>query len=316
MIEFRGVSKWYGQVAALTDVSVVIDGGIVGLVGRNGAGKSTMMNLLAGLLRPSRGEVLVDGAEPWRSDARRRIGFCPDVDSFYEDLSGHAFVSWLLRLHGLRAGVAKDLAAQAMDRVGLADAMHRTIRGYSKGMRQRVKLAQALARDPSTLLLDEPMTGLDPIARHDITELVVTLHEAGVTVLISSHVLQELEEIASRVLLVHQGRLLADGSVHELRRLLEDRPYRLLVHSARPREVAARLTAVDVVRGLTLDRDALEVETDGGGDLFATLTELGSEGLIEEVRPLDDDLEAVFAYLVDDGLLSRWRRERAREART
>lgn len=315
MIEFRGVSKWYGQVAALTDVSVRIDGGIVGLVGRNGAGKSTMMNLLAGLLRPSRGDVLVDGNEPWRADARRRIGFCPDVDSFYEDLSGHAFVTWLLRLHGLRAREAKELAASAMDRVGLADAMRRSIRGYSKGMRQRVKLAQALARDPSTLLLDEPMTGLDPIARHDITELVVTLHEAGVTVLVSSHVLQELEEIASRVLLVHQGRLLADGSVHELRRLLEDRPYRLLVHSSRPREVAARLTAVEVVRGLTVDRETLEVETDGGGDLFATLTSLGAEGLIEEVRPLDDDLEAVFAYLVDDGLLSRWRRERDREAR-
>lgn len=315
MIEFRGVSKWYGQVAALTDVSVRIDGGIVGLVGRNGAGKSTMMNLLAGLLRPSRGEVLVDGNEPWRADARRRIGFCPDVDSFYEDLSGHAFVTWLLRLHGLRAREAKELAASAMDRVGLADAMRRSIRGYSKGMRQRVKLAQALARDPSTLLLDEPMTGLDPIARHDITELVVALHEAGVTVLVSSHVLQELEEIASRVLLVHQGRLLADGSVHELRRLLEDRPYRLLVHSSRPREVAARLTAVQVVRGLTVDRETLEVETDGGGDLFATLTSLGAEGLIEEVRPLDDDLEAVFAYLVDDGLLSRWRRERDREAR-
>ncbi|MEY2982996.1 MAG: putative transporter ATP-binding protein YxlF [Planctomycetota bacterium] len=315
MIEFRGVSKWYGQVAALTDVSVKIDGGIVGLVGRNGAGKSTMMNLLAGLLRPSRGEVLVDGVEPWRADTRRRIGFCPDVDSFYEDLSGHAFVAWLLRLHGLRAREARELAAHAMDRVGLTDAMHRTIRGYSKGMRQRVKLAQALARDPSTLLLDEPMTGLDPIARHDITALVVSLHEAGVTVLVSSHVLQELEEIAVRVLLVHQGRLLADGSVHELRRLLEDRPYRLLIHSPRPRDVAARLTAVAVVRGLTLDQEAVEVETDGGGDLFATLTELGAEGLIEEVRPLDDDLEAVFAYLVDDGLLSRWRRERDREAR-
>ncbi|MDA0374951.1 MAG: ABC transporter ATP-binding protein [Planctomycetota bacterium] len=315
MIEFRGVSKWYGQVAALTDVSVQIDGGIVGLVGRNGAGKSTMMNLLAGLLRPSRGDVLVDGVQPWRSEARLRIGFCPDVDSFYEDLSGHAFVSWLLRLHGLRARVARELAAAAMERVGLADAMHRSIRGYSKGMRQRVKLAQALARNPSTLLLDEPMTGLDPIARHDITELVVALEDAGVTVLVSSHVLQELEEIAGRVILVHQGRLLADGSVHELRRLLEDRPYRLLVHSDRPREVAARLTAVEVVRGLTVDRGTLEVETDGGGDLFATLTALGAEGLIEEVRPLDDDLEAVFAYLVDDGLLSRWRRERDREAR-
>jgi ABC-2 type transport system ATP-binding protein len=309
MIELDGVSKWYGQVAALTDVSVRIDGGIVGLVGRNGAGKSTVMNLVAGLLRPSRGSVRVDGIPTWRPEARRRLGFCADVDSFYEDLSGLAFVTWLLRLAGLPARAAARAAAESLERVGLGDAMRRAIRGYSKGMRQRVKLAQALARDPSTLLLDEPMTGLDPIARHEIGEQVRLLGAAGVTVLVSSHVLHELEELAGRVLLVHQGQLLADGPVAELRRLLEDRPYRLLLTSAAPRDLAARLALLEVVRGLRVERDAVEVETDGGTGLFDAVTGLGTAGLVDEVRPLDDDLEAVFAYLVDDGLLGRWRRE-------
>lgn len=309
MIELRGVSKWYGQVAALTDVSVCVEGGIVGLVGRNGAGKSTLMSLVAGLLRPSRGDVTVDGARPSRPSGRRRIGFCADVDSFYEDLSGLRFVTWLLRLSGEPRRSARALAAESLDRVGLGDAMHRAIRGYSKGMRQRVKLAQALARDPRVLLLDEPMTGLDPIARNDIQARVTELGRAGVIVLVSSHVLQELEEVVERVLLVHQGRLVADGPVARLRALLEDRPYRLRLRSPAPRELAARLATLEVVRGISFEARAVEVETDGGAGLFATVTELGVEGLVEEVRPLDDDLEAVFAYLVDDGLLRRWRRD-------
>ena len=186
--------------------------------------------------------------------------------------------------------------------------MDRAIRGYSKGMRQRVKLAQALARDPSTLLLDEPMTGLDPIARHDIASRVRQLGARGVTVLVSSHVLHELEEIVDRVLLVHQGRLVADGPVAGLRALLEDRPYRLRLSSSAPRELAARLASVPVVRGLTIGDDVVDVETDGGAGLFTTVTALGVAGLVEQLRPLDDDLEAVFAYLVDDGLLRRWQR--------
>jgi ABC-2 type transport system ATP-binding protein len=154
------------------------------------------------------------------------------------------------------------------------------------------------------------MTGLDPIARHEIGEQVRALAAAGVTVLVSSHVLHELEELVGRVLLVHQGRLLADGPVAELRRRLDDRPYRLLLHTRQPREVAGRLTRVEVVRGLRVEADTVEVETDGGAGLFDAVTELGAAGLVDELRPLDDDLEAVFAYLVDDGLLRRWRRER------
>lgn len=300
MIEFVGVSKWYGQVSALVDLSFMIESGVTGLVGENGAGKSTLMKLAVGLLRPSLGQIDLNGGSPWQPEVRRQLGYCPDLDAFHEDLSGLSFVTWMLRLHGYGRHQAAKRARQTLERFGMGEAMRRKIRSYSKGMRQRVKLAQALAHDPSVVFLDEPMTGLDPVARHQMSEVIAELGDRGVIVILSSHVLHELQSIVDRVLLIHQGRLMAEGTVAELRRQLEDRPHRLRLRSRHPRELAARLSHLEVVSGLTFTDQGLELATAGGEGLFQTLTEIGAESaqLIDEVVPLDDSLEAVFAYLV------------------
>ncbi len=299
MIEFVGVSKWYGQVSALTDVTFEIPAGVTGLVGANGAGKSTLIKLVAGLLRPSQGIVLIDGQSPEKPSSREILGYCPDIDQFYERMTGCAFVTWMLRLSGDSGGRAKRRAQETLERLGLGDAMHRPIQTYSKGMRQRVKLAQALGHNPRIVLLDEPMTGLDPVARHEFVELVADLGREGVAVLISSHVLHELESIAERVLFVHQGRLMAEGSVEDLRKQLDDRPLRLLLRSKKPRELAAELMALKVVAGVDFYDDRLEISTVGSEGLYLLLTELGAAGdLLDEIVPLDADLESVFGYLI------------------
>lgn len=302
MIELQHVSKTYGQVVGVVDFSATIESGIVGLVGRNGAGKSTVLGLIAGLLRPSTGLVTVDGCSPTRPAARRAIALCPDIDAFPEDLSGLAFVRWMLRLSGFSGREARTASGEALERVGLAEAMDRRLRGYSKGMRQRTKLALALARRPRALLLDEPMTGLDPVARRDMAARLVELGREGVTVLVSSHVLHELEELADRVLLVHRGRLVAVGAVHELRDQLGDRPYRLLLRSADPRRLAIELAGLEMVRGIRFNDEGIEIETDRAGGLFEQLTAMGAEGKIDEIRPLDEDLESVFGYLAGPGV--------------
>lgn len=204
ILEFDGVTKWYGSVAALLDVSFDVRTDVVGLVGKNGVGKSTLMKLAVGLLAPSQGQVRVCGRPAQTLDARARIGFCPDFDRLYEPLSGVEFVAWMLRYHGFGRAQAKRRAEEVLAELGLAENMHRRIREYSKGMRQRVRLGQALAHGPSFVLLDEPMTGLDPVARAELSEQIRELPRRGVGVLVSSHVLHELEAVADRVVLVHQ----------------------------------------------------------------------------------------------------------------
>lgn len=301
MIECRSVSRWYGQVSALADVSFRIESGVVGLVGRNGAGKSSIIKILAGLLRPSQGEVRVDGGLPTRPATRRAIGLCPDVDVFDEDRSGLGYLASMLRLDGRAGGEARRLAATTLEELGLGAAMHRPIRGYSKGMRQRVKLGLALAHRPRLVLLDEPMTGLDPLARRDMAARITELGRQGVVVLVSSHVLHELETLVDRVLLLHEGRLVADGGVRELRARLDDRPYRIALRGVAPRQLAARLSLLSVVTSVGIAGDEVVLETDGSQDLFETLTGIGADeaGLIEEIRPLDAGLEALFGYLVE-----------------
>ncbi|MEZ5965559.1 MAG: ABC transporter ATP-binding protein [Planctomycetota bacterium] len=300
-LEFHGVSKWYGQVSALTEVDLCCGPGVTGLVGQNGAGKSTLMKLAAGLLNPSTGEVSLCGERPTRRAARSVLGYCPDIDRFYEEMSGRNFVAWMLRLDGMTARAAKARAGEVLDELGLGEAMHRRIGGYSKGMRQRVKLAQALGKRPSVLLLDEPLTGLDPVARHEVTQVVRGIGQSGVCVLVSSHVLHELQNFADAgVALIHQGRLLAHGAVAELRAQMGERPHRLRLRSEHPRELASRLAALDVVASVSVGDDDVRIETRAVAGAFAELTRVGASarGLITELQPLDDDLEAVFGYLV------------------
>jgi ABC-2 type transport system ATP-binding protein len=300
LLAFGNVSKWYGQVSALMDVSFAVGAEVVGLVGRNGAGKTTLMKLTCGLLRPSQGQVAVAGHDAGSAPARAALGFCPDLDRLYERLSGREFVAWMLRLHGVGGAQARARAGEVLEQLGLGENMHRRIGEYSKGMRQRVRLGQALAHRPRVVLLDEPMTGLDPIARHELAQTIAQLSRDGVGVLVSSHVLHELEAMIGRVVLIHQGRLLAEGRVADLRGQLRGQPHRLRLGSERPRELAAALVRLPQVVGVEFADAAVQVALSGEPGFYGTLTALGAEsaGLVEEVQPLDDSLASVFGYLV------------------
>jgi ABC-2 type transport system ATP-binding protein len=297
-LEFIAASKWYGQIAALSQVTVQFKPGVVGLVGQNGAGKSTLLKLACGLLRPSQGEVRVCGGSPTDASVRRCIGYCSDLDRYYEHLTGRVFVTWMLRLAGLGRSQAAQRAVDLLEELGLGGEMDRTIAGYSKGMRQRVKLAQALGHDPAVMLLDEPLTGLDPVARHEVGELIRGLGDRGRVVLVSSHVLHELQAVAERVVLIHQGRLLAEGTVDELREQLDHQPRKLFLRSDDPRALASRLFTVSQVSSVAVAADGVNIETAGGHGVHENLTQLGADGLVLEIVPRDDSLDSVFGYLV------------------
>lgn len=300
LLEFRSVAKWYGSVAALLDVSFDLGIEVVGLVGRNGAGKSSLLKLAAGLLRPTHGDVLVDGSPAATAAAAAVTGYAPDFDRLPDAMSAVGFVASLLRLHGLPAADARTRAGDTLEQLGLGDRMSHPIRTFSKGMRQRVRLAQALAHRPRLLLLDEPMTGLDPLARDELGRLLRALPAQGTAVLVSSHVLHELEAIADRVVLVHQGRVLARGRIDELRASLPQRPHRVHLGCPSARELAAAIIADPGVGGVRFVDGGLEVEVAAEGDFYARLTRLAARlpGGVTEIRPLDDDLASVFGYLV------------------
>ena len=298
----EGLSKWYGQVIGLNDVSVSIGQGITGLLGPNGAGKSTFMRLVTGQLKPSTGSVQVFGAPIWgHAAAYHQIGVCPDQDAFYERMSGQEWVTALARLDGMGEDAAAQAADRALETVGLSDAAGKRIGAYSKGMRQRVKLAQALVHDPSLLLLDEPLAGMDPLARRRTIQLVKELARAGKTIVVSSHVLHEIELMTSNVLLLNQGRILAEGNVHQIRELIDEHPHKIIIHASEPRRVAREFLADPDILTMSFGTEALVVETNRPDSFYMRLTELAATGMvgsIEGVTSPDDNLQAVFQYLV------------------
>jgi ABC-2 type transport system ATP-binding protein len=303
LIEARDLARWYGPVVGLVDVSLAVEAGVVGLLGPNGAGKSTFLKLVAGEIRPSRGTIEVFGRDPFANREHfREIGFCPQQDALYDEMSGHAFVAFLMRLSGYAPREARERAERAMERVGLADAMHRRTRGYSRGMRQRTKVAQAIAHDPRLLVADEPLSGLDPLARRDIVELLLRLAGEGTSILISSHVLHEVEELTHNVLLLHRGRLLAQGEVGEIRALLSRHPRKVEIRARDGRSLARAILDLPGIRTVRLSSDgtAIGIET---ADLDGFLLALPRAAAIARagVRSLetpDAGLEAVFDYLV------------------
>ena len=296
------LSKWYGQVIGLNDVTVTVPGGITGLLGPNGAGKSTFMKLVTGQLKPSQGQVHVLGEPVWANPGLyARVGFCPEQDSFYDRMTGRDWVTGLLTLHGLEARDAAGLAARAIERVGLSEAAGKKIGAYSKGMRQRIKLAQAIAHDPDLLILDEPLSGMDPLARRRTIRLIREWAREGRGVLVSSHVLHEVEAMTSNILLINNGRILAEGNVHQIRELIDEHPHTVHVRTADPRALAREFLAEDDVRSLTFEDDAVIVQTDQPDAFYLRLTALaasGEMGEIWEVTSPDDNLQAVFQYLV------------------
>ncbi len=296
------LSKWYGQVIGLNDVSVAIPPGITGLLGPNGAGKSTLLKLLTGQLKPSKGTITVLGEPVWGNPRLFfRVGFCPEQDAFYDRMTGLEWVAGLVRLNGLGEAASRAAARAALERVDLMDAANKKIGGYSKGMRQRVKLAQALVHDPELLILDEPLSGMDPIARRRTIRLIKEWAREGRSVLVSSHILHEIEAMTASILLINNGRILAEGDVHQIRELIDEHPHTVHVRAERPRELAREFLTRDDVLSLKLEHDAVVVETSKPDTFYKYLTDLaadGRAGAITEVTSPDDNLQAVFKYLV------------------
>jgi ABC-2 type transport system ATP-binding protein len=296
------LSKWYGQVIGLNDVSVSIPTGVTGLLGPNGAGKSTLLKLLTGQLKPSKGTITVLGEPVWANPRLFfRIGFCPEQDAFYDRMTGLEWVAGLVRLNGLAEQASNAAARVALGRVDLLDAANKKIGSYSKGMRQRVKLAQALVHDPELLILDEPLSGMDPIARRRTIRLIKDWAREGKSVLVSSHILHEIEAMTSSILLINNGRILAEGDVHQIRDLIDEHPHTVHVRAAQPRALARDFLTRDDVLSLKLELDAIVVETSKPDSFYRYLTELaasGTAGEITEVTSPDDNLQAVFKYLV------------------
>jgi ABC-2 type transport system ATP-binding protein len=302
LIAVRGVTKMFGQVRALDEISLGIGPGVTGLLGPNGSGKSTLLKLISGQLKPDTGEVELLGRDPFREpEVFKLLGLCPEQDRFYEDLSGHAFVEVLTRLHGFDRGEARDRAAAAMDRVGMTTDGRKRIGEMSRGMRQRTKIAQAIAHDPRVVLLDEPLTGADPVARADLIALVHALGEEGRCVVVSSHVLHEVEAMTHDVVLIRFGRLRAHGDIFNLRTLLTDRPYRIRVDVEDARRMAAQLLDRPHIRGVEIHSPSqLEVTTidlDRATEELPVLArEMGM--VIGRFTSPDADLESLYRYLV------------------
>ena len=303
-IEFQSVSKWYGHVIGLNHLTLRLAPGVTGLLGPNGAGKSTLLQLATGQLRPSQGEVRVLGHRPWNNAALYRlVGLCPEQDAFFEWMSGREFLTSCALLGGLGRKGSRRAAERVLDQIGMTEHADRPVRGYSKGMRQRIKLGQALVHEPEVLFLDEPLTGTDPLARRELLDLILGLGKSGRTVLVSSHVLHEVQAFTRQIVLLNRGRLVAFGDVRQVRDLIDAHPHRIVLKCPAFRALAAKLIRCDDVVGVELRTSdtAIVVETNAPDQFYARLPGLALEAdtPLEEVYSDDDNLEAVFKYLVN-----------------
>src|SRR6266404_3701324 len=303
MIVFDDVSKFYGEILGVNRVSLQITPGITSLVGPNGAGKSTLMNLMTGLLRPTRGRItMLDIPTDRPEQLFKKLGYCTQFDSFPRGLTGREFISSFLLVHGYEKKKALALTATALERVSLLDAADRKVAAYSKGMRQRIRLAQAIAHQPSVLILDEPLNGLDPMVRAETIALFRKLASDGLHVIISSHILHEVEMMSDRVILLNNGYVVAEGNVHGVRDEMEEHPMQILIRCDQPGKLAARVFDKDHVIEARLhdDRMGLFVKTRDADRFYLLLNRVVAEGEIniESIAPVDDDLSAVYQYLI------------------
>jgi ABC-2 type transport system ATP-binding protein len=303
-IDFDNVSKFYGEILGVNRVSLQISPGITSLVGPNGAGKSTLMNLMTGLLRPSRGSIKVLGIPTDQPEQLfRKLGYCTQFDSFPRGLTGKEFIRSFLLVHGFDRKKAEEFTVTALERVSLLDAANRKIAAYSKGMRQRIRLAQAIAHQPAVLILDEPLNGLDPMVRAETIALFRKLAADGLHLIISSHILHEVDMMSDRVILLNNGYVVAEGKVHGVRdEMQEDRALQILIRCDKPAKLAARVFDKDHVVEARLhdDRLGLFVRTRDADRFYLLLNQVVAEGEIniESIAPVDDDLSAVYQYLI------------------
>ncbi len=303
-LQANRVSKWFGEVIAVNDCTLAVGPGVTGLLGLNGAGKTTLFKLLSGLIEVSQGQVLLHGRRLRREVGLfRRLGFCPESDALPDWLTGDEFVSLMLRLMGFGGEEVRRRCARTLEMLHLTDAARRRIGSYSKGMRQKIKLAQALAHEPEIVFLDEPLNGMDPVSRREIIELVGQLGAAGKTVLVSSHILPEIESMTRSIILIHHGKVLAEGDVTEIRDKIHDHPTIVAISSSEPRRLAAFLAAEELVVGVEVDHEGRVVaRTDHAVDFYRELPGwlLANNLPVFEIQTLDDTLQAVFDYLVGD----------------
>ena len=304
-IVFDNVSKFYGEVLGVNRVHLSIPPGITSLVGPNGSGKTTLMNLMTGLLQPTEGRISVRGVPPSAPDVLfRTMGYCTQFDTFPKGATGRSFIRGYLSVHGLGASRTSELTEQALERVGLVDAAGRRIAGYSKGMRQRIKLAQAIAHEPEVLVLDEPLNGLDPMARAEMIALFQELGRAGRHLIISSHILHEVDLISDQVILLNEGYVVAEGNIRGVRSEMHGRPLQIMIRCDQPSTVAARVFQLDSVVEARIHEDGagLLVSTRDPGRFFLLLNRVVLDcGLrIESVAPADEDVDAVYQYLIGD----------------
>jgi ABC-2 type transport system ATP-binding protein len=305
MIVFEDVSKFYGEILGVNRVNLSIAPGITSLVGPNGSGKTTLMNLMTGLLKPTRGRISVLGTSP--NDPQelfRKVGYCAQFDSFPRGATGREFIEFYLRTHGATGRAVENLTHQALERVSMLEAADRKVAGYSKGMRQRIRLAQSIAHNPAVLILDEPLNGLDPMARAEIIRLFRQLAAEGLYLIISSHILHEVDMMSDSVVLLNNGYVVAEGNVHGVRDEIVEQPMQILIRCDRPQALAARVFEQDggavVEARLHDDRQGLFVKTRRPDDFYLLLNRVVLDGdiRVESVAPADDDLSAVYQYLI------------------
>lgn len=302
-IIFENVSKFYGEVLGVNRVSLNIPPGITTFVGPNGSGKTTLMNLMTGLVQPSSGSLSVLGLTPLDADRFfRMVGYCTQFDSFPRGLTGWQFLLDSLLLYGMSEGEAYRLAEDAVQRVQLGDAASRKIAGYSKGMRQKIRLAQAIAHHPRVLILDEPLNGLDPIARAESLALFEELSRQGMHLILSSHILDEVDRISDRVVLITGGYIVAEGNIHDVRREVHDKPIQVLIRCDRPEWLASRMFSVNhcVEARLHSDGRGVFLRTGDIDEFYRLLNRIASEESIniDAVTPVDDDAQAIYQYLI------------------
>jgi ABC-2 type transport system ATP-binding protein len=306
-IIFENVSKFYGEVLGVNRVNLSLPPGVTSLVGPNGSGKTTLMNLMTGLVRPTQGRISVLGMTPDQpGEFFRRVGYCTQFDSFPKGVTGYEFIKQYLRLRGLTSQEAHRLTVEAIARAGMGDAAHRKIAAYSKGMRQRIRLAQAIAHHPTVLVLDEPLNGLDPMARAESIALFEALGKQGLHVVISSHVLHEVDKISDQVVLMSYGYVIAEGQIHGVRSEVKDHPMQILVRCTAPARLASRLFSQDHVVEAKLNHDGkgLLVRTRDAERFYLLLNRIVVEDAIdvEAVAPADDDVNSVYQYLIGGGV--------------
>lgn len=301
-IVFENVSKFYGEVLGVNRVSFSIPPGVTTLVGPNGSGNTTLMNLMTGLVQPSSGSISVLGLAPGDADRFFRVvGYCTQFDSFPRRLTGWEFLLDSLLLHGMSEPEAFRLAGEALERVHLGDDGLRRIESYSKGMRQKIRLAQAIAHHPRVLILDEPLNGLDPIARAEALALFQELSRQGMHLVVSSHILDEVDRISDRVILITGGYIVAEGTIHQVRRDVRDKPMQVLIRCDKPEYLASRLFHENQVVEVRLhaDRAGLLVRTKNADGFYKLLNHIALNGVqIESVAPADDDAQSVYEYLI------------------